>query len=80
MISRIAHELSEGITDPVLYSNNAFVFNGWYAGTITSEIADICNTQYGEKINSNGGNILVGNLYFYIQSLWSNSAGKCTMN
>jgi hypothetical protein len=75
MVSVIAHELEESVTDPQL--------NAWYDST-GAENADKCAWTFGTTYNaSNGGlaNITLGTRNYLIQRNWVNaSGGFCAMS
>jgi len=73
MISVIAHELSESVTDPLL--------NAWY-DSAGNEIGDKCAWNFGTEFTAPNGstaNITLGGFNFLIQQEFSNASDSCVM-
>ncbi len=74
MISVIAHELSETVTDPLI--------NAWY-DTNGQEIGDKCAWNFGTIFaapNGSNANITLGSRDFLIQQEFSNASDSCVMS
>jgi hypothetical protein len=74
MISVIAHELSETVTDPII--------NAWY-DTAGQEIGDKCAWTFGTTFaapNGSSANITLGGFDFLIQQEFSNASDSCVMS
>jgi len=74
MVSTIAHELSETVTDPTM--------RGWYSAR-GEENADRCAWQYGTLFVSGGGhaNVHLGARDYLLQTNWVNDASPhCAMS
>lgn len=73
MITVLAHELFESVTDPLLYA--------WY-DTGGDEIADKCAWHFGTTFTAPNGsteNITLGSFDFLIQQEFSNATDSCVM-
>lgn len=72
-LSIVSHEQFEAVSDPLA--------NGWYDNVPdTGEMADKCETEYG-NIGSDGGNVTLGHGHRYIvQAEWSLAAGGCAFS
>lgn len=84
MISTLAHEIGEAVTD---------TFNGWFVSNCNNcqcsgyEVGDICQTYFNEvHTDANAGwnyNVQFGNNYFLIQALWlyePNGGSTCSLS
>lgn len=74
MVSVMAHELSETVSDPQL--------NAWYASN-GEENADLCAWNFGSTFPSSGAlaNVTLGGLNYLIQQIWLNAqGGKCALS
>ena len=74
MISVIAHELSETVTDPLL--------SAWYDAN-GEEVADKCAWTFGTTFaapNGSTANITLGSFDFLIQQEFSNASDSCVMS
>jgi hypothetical protein len=75
MLSNIAHEVAETVTDPRAGS-------GWIDTLTNSETGDICAYYYGQDTYSVGGaeaNLAVNGRNYMIQTLYSPRLKACTM-
>lgn len=84
MISTLAHEIGEAVTD---------TNNGWYVSNCNNcpcsgyEVGDICQTYFNEvHTDATAGwnyNLQLGNYYFLVQTLWlyePNGGSTCSMS
>jgi len=74
MISVIAHQLADIVTDPLS--------DAWW-DTLGNEVADKCNFNFGSGLfrTSNGAiaNVALDGKNFLIQQIWNPVTGKCVM-
>lgn len=76
MISLLAHEQFESVSDPQPYSIGSTNYGGWFYLDGEHEIADECAWQFGPR-SSNGGDVVLNGDSYLVQYMWSNSAGGC---
>jgi len=76
MVSVIAHELSEAITNPL----GTAWYNGMAGDTGTqNENGDQCGFNFGSLLTSNS-NIMLGGKNYLLQQIWSNAVSQCVMS
>ena len=72
MVSTIAHEIAEAVTDPEVSS---------WKNNFSTENADLCNRWYGKKYQQDweAYNTIFGDRKYLIQGNYDHEIGKCVL-